>query len=128
MATAPPANVRGVPRVLLTPRWLVRHAVVLLLLAAFAGLAWWQAIRAGQGNLRSYAYAVEWPIFAVFVVYVWWKTVQDELHPERTKPRPTKEPLTVPVNTEIDDSDDPELAAYNRYLASLDAGQGKRAR
>lgn len=111
------------PRVLFTPRWLVRHAVLLVLLAGFGGLAWWQAIRAGEGNLRSYAYAVEWPIFAAFVIYVWWKTVQDELHPERATPRPSKDRAELPVNTEIDDSDDPELAEYNRYLARLNAGK-----
>ena len=113
---------------LLTPRWLLRHALTVLILASFAGLAWWQAVRAGQGNLRSYAYAVEWPIFAVFVIYVWWKSVQDAIKPGTLAPRPSREPSTLPMNTAIDDSDDPELAEYNRYLASLNTDQNERTR
>ena len=108
-----------VPRVLLTRRWLLRHVLLLVVLSAFTALAWWQVIRAGEGNLRSYAYAVEWPIFGVFVIYVWWKSIQDELKPGTLPPRPSKERASSPMNTEIDDSSDPELAAYNRYLADL---------
>ena len=112
-------------RELFTPRWLMRHAIVVFLLAAFAVLAYWQAVRAGQGNARSYAYAVEWPIFGIFIVYVWWKTIKDELDPAERARRPIvrrSERGRVGVSTDlstIDDSGDPEVAAYNRYLARL---------
>lgn len=114
-------------KLLLTPRWLLRHLIVIVLVGAMGVLTWWQAERAGEGNLRSYAYAVEWPIFAAFVVYVWWKTLRDELHPELAKtkapPRTSKaREGRVGVSTDlsaIDDSDDAEVQAYNQYLAGL---------
>ena len=107
----------------------MRHAIVVVLLVAFGLLAYWQAVRAGEGNLRSYAYAVEWPIFGAFVVYVWWKTIKDELHPDQ-RPKPVlpkpgrKRSGVTSTPDQIDDSNDPELAAYNRYLAELN-NEGK---
>ena len=37
--------------------------------------------RAVGGNLLSYAYAVEWPVFAGFVIFVWVKEMQRALRP-----------------------------------------------
>jgi lysylphosphatidylglycerol synthetase-like protein (DUF2156 family) len=33
---------------------------------------WWQAARAMDGNALSYLYAIEWPLFAVAGIVVWW--------------------------------------------------------
>jgi DNA-binding transcriptional regulator of glucitol operon len=101
------------------------HAVALLLVLAFLRLGWWQVTRAAAGNILSFGYALEWPAFAAFVVFVWFKEVRASL-------RDGTPPLTVPraerVRTErtregpaYDDSDDERLAAYNRYLAWLNA-------
>ena len=38
----------------------------------FLALAWWQVRRAEAGNILSYGYAVEWPLFVVAAVYLWW--------------------------------------------------------
>lgn len=115
-------------RALWTPTWLVRHAAALILVAAFLGLGWWQISRALGGNLLSYAYAVEWPVFAAFVVYVWLREVRrtlrgDEAAPAVAEPPPPKpqRPRRVRSQAAYDDSDDPELAAYNHYLAWLNA-------
>src|SRR5258708_31615907 len=70
-------------RVLVTPRWLSWH---LFAVAAVAGMVWlgdWQLRRALAGNTLSWAYTFEWPIFAIFGVVFWVKTVRDELHPAR---------------------------------------------
>src|SRR5579875_3868643 len=66
-------------RVLLTPRWIGWH---LFAVAAVAGMAWlgdWQLHRALAGNTLSWAYTFEWPLFAIFGVFFWVKTVRDEL-------------------------------------------------
>lgn len=114
-------------RVLVTPRWLARHALALILVTTFLGLAWWQVSRAVGGNLLSYAYAVEWPVFAGFVVYVWLREVRRVLAgpdavadpaPADTAPR---RPRRVRPAAAYDDSDDPALSAYNDYLAWLNA-------
>src|SRR5271156_6540030 len=62
----------------ITPRWLAWHAF-----AAFAawGMLWlgdWQFHRAEGGNALSWAYTFEWPIFTLFGVIFWGKTIIDE--------------------------------------------------
>jgi DNA-binding transcriptional regulator of glucitol operon len=110
-----------------TPRWVLIHATVVVLVVAFGLLCWWQVGRAASGNLLSFGYAVEWPAFAVFVVYVWIKEMRAALHreqPKQSEPAVSKDRARVqrPRNeAAYDESDDPELAAYNRYLAWLNA-------
>jgi hypothetical protein len=65
--------------ILLRPRWLAFHAV---LVASVAGMLWlglWQLHRAESGNELSWAYTFEWPLFAIFAVYFWGKSVHEEL-------------------------------------------------
>jgi hypothetical protein len=69
--------VRG--HLLLRPRWLAWHAGIV---AATAGMLWlgvWQLHRAESGNALSWAYTFEWPLFAIFAVYFWVKSLRDEL-------------------------------------------------
>jgi hypothetical protein len=116
-----------------TPRWLVRHAVAALLVGAFLALGWWQVDRAVGGNVLSYAYAVEWPVFAGFVVFVWYKEVRragaeghqrsDPLPPVRST-RPAR--VGPSYDDGYEDGGDPQLAAYNRYLAWLAANPQAR--
>jgi DNA-binding transcriptional regulator of glucitol operon len=122
---------------LLTRAWIVRHVVALVLVAVFLALGWWQIGRAAGGNSLSWAYAFEWPVFAAFVVFVWVREVQQEFRAgrpdEETPPaeQPSgvavRRPVRVPtaVRRPIAD-DDPELAAYNDYLAWLNAHPGAR--
>ena len=116
---------------LLTPVWLVRHAVALTLVVAFLALGWWQVTRAASGNMLSYAYAVEWPLFAGFVVFVWAKEVRraraasaapadradDAAATGEAPPLRSTRPARVGPGWEHDD--DEQLTAYNRYLAWL---------
>ena len=62
-------------------------AVLALCLAAF----WFEVRRALGGNELSWAYVFEWPIFAVFAVYMWWAT----LHPNRRRRRTEAQPKVV---------------------------------
>jgi hypothetical protein len=127
----------------LSARWLAKHAVALALVAVCLGLGWWQVRRAAAGNLLSYAYAVEWPLFAAFVVAMWVREVRLALHPpdpDAAAPPPTPQPagagyvpFTVapraaapPAEQPTDDPADPELSAYNRYLAWLNANPDRR--
>jgi hypothetical protein len=134
-----------------TPAWIVRHLVAAALVTGFLALGWWQISRAASGNTLSWAYAVEWPVFALFVVFLWFRearnTVRGERPPAGGEPRggdggrhPEPAAAAVgrpaatarrPVRTArreppVRPEDDPELAAYNDYLAWLNANPQAR--
>ena len=109
----------------LTMRWIRYHLLMVLLVVVFLGLGWWQWTRGEGGNARSYGYALEWPAFAIFVVVFWVRMIRDELKPPRPEeaPEETAEAAAPEfpdvVRPVIDPEEDPELAAYNAYLARL---------
>src|SRR6516162_9410076 len=70
-------------RFLYTPKWLGWH---LLVVASVIGMLWlgdWQLRRAESGNALSWAYTFEWPLFAIFAVFFWIKTIKDEVRIKR---------------------------------------------
>ncbi|MEU5548962.1 MULTISPECIES: hypothetical protein [unclassified Micromonospora] len=67
-----------------TPAWIARHVALVVLVTTFLSLGWWQVSRAAAGNAISWGYAVEWPIFAGFVVFVWWREVRHTLREQPT--------------------------------------------
>jgi hypothetical protein len=118
------------------------HIAVVVLVLAFLRLGWWQVTRAADGNLLSYGYALQWPAFAVFVVFVWIKEMRLTLgrapgpgaDPARTEERSDEGaerrgkvgppgPRARASEASADDGDDgdDQLAQYNRYLAWLNA-------
>ena len=124
-----------------TPAWIARHALASVLVAGFLGLGWWQFSRATGGNTLSWGYTFEWPVFAAFVVFLWFREVQQERRARRAPERDTQEPeqsspgegpltvrrpVRVPVAPAAPADDDPELAAYNDYLSWLAAHPGAR--
>ena len=123
-------------RFLVRPRWLGWH---LLMVVSFVGMLWlgdWQFHRALSGNGLSWAYTFEWPLFAVFAVVFWAKTIRDEFRVvpgEATVPDHSGDELPVGVagvgavgsvqagTAAPADDEDAELSAYNAYLARLNA-------
>jgi DNA-binding transcriptional regulator of glucitol operon len=103
----------------LTPGWLGLHLIAIVLIGIFMLAGWWQLARAQGGNLQSWAYVIEWPMFAIFVVAMWVRMVRDELRGETRQDPGTMVPDRAAPAGEIDDEDDEELAAYNRRLARL---------
>ena len=106
----------------LTPRWLGLHVLLVVSVVVLARVGMWQWDRAqvGSGSWQNYGYAVQWWLFAGFAVFLWVKTVLDELDPTRTEPTDDGlPPLVQPQAPPPAEDDDDELAAYNRYLRSL---------
>jgi hypothetical protein len=149
---APPGPVW---RFLYQPRWLAWHLFVAL---TFCGMLWlgdWQFHRALGGNGLSWAYTFEWPLFAVFGVVFWARTIRDEFLVRRggvteaelvaraalarsmaTLPKGAMLPAgTLPEGVFVrqlehpldSDADDPELASYNAYLAKLNGKARRKA-
>jgi hypothetical protein len=118
-------------RFLITPKWLGWHVFVIFATAGMLWLGNWQLHRAEAGNALSWAYTFEWPLFAIFAVVFWAKTIRDEVHPPAEAesadgvglpggiPAPPAGGLRTAGDTGEDDEDDEELAAYNAYLARL---------
>jgi hypothetical protein len=115
---------------LFTPKWLGWHAFVAAAVIGMLVLGDWQFRRAESGNALSWAYTFEWPIFAVFAVVFWVKTILDEFKPntaagagapdvELPAGAPVPRTRAQQLADEGPDEDDPELAAYNPYLARL---------
>ena len=116
---------------LIAPRWLGWHAFVALSVTGMLWLGDWQFHRAEAGNALSWAYAFEWPVFAVFAVVFWVKTIIDEARPAAAGDRAgqldlpagaspehrTGQELGQPAGETAEQ--DLELAAYNAYLAKL---------
>ncbi|WP_020525943.1 hypothetical protein [Catelliglobosispora koreensis] len=110
-------------RRLLTPRWLLGHAFVWLAVAVCLVLGWWQAGRAAEGNTLSWGYMFQWPLFAIFLIILWVKEIRNTLRRD-DNPLPVEKPQKRgPIITRQEavpgDDDDPQLAAYNRYLAEI---------
>jgi len=64
-------------------RWLTGRAIGLHFLAVIvvAGCliaGWWQLHQALKGNTLSWAYTVEWPVFAIIAVVAWWHLIHEE--------------------------------------------------
>jgi hypothetical protein len=97
----------------LSPRATLLHVTALFVVAACLALGWWQLERALSGNTLSWVYTFEWPFFAGYAIYMWWKLLH-EREGEDLKP-----------SSKSDESDDrakeeaEKLAEYNRYLADL---------
>jgi hypothetical protein len=128
-------------RVFLTPKWLFRHVLALAMVATCLRLGWWQLSVAHHngGDAQNVGYALEWPLFAVAVVFVWIRLMQWELHPPTRARRLTRPlhgpaaapaevtarvstaapvPPTAPVAAASPEPDDSH-ARYNRWLAEL---------
>ncbi len=112
--------------------WRTRRAISLhVALAVFVpgcvALTWWQVTRALGGNTLSWVYTFEWPLFAAYATFMWWKLVHDDPVSEAVSD-PVSEVVSDPVSeANSEDEPDDDLAAYNRYLADLNAsGRQKR--
>jgi hypothetical protein len=111
-------------------RALKLHAVILIVVPSFLALCVWQVYRATGGNELSWAYVFEWPFFAAYAVYMWWRLLHAA--PDGAPAAPAAAPAAgsatkgaTPaeehVREEKQEQEDDDLAAYNAYLAQLAA-------
>lgn len=83
--------------------------------------------RARSGHTLAWGYTVEWPVIAGYGVYVWVRLARERARPARTASAPVRSPGEAPApgstpgSAPAPDADDPELAAWQAYLAELHA-------
>lgn len=117
-----------------TPRALVAHAVLVVWVPGCAIACWWQVGIGRSGDPLGWIYAVMWPCFALFAIVFWWHFIHDD--PDTVGRRGLRRLQQTAVTDGVDapgardddareialaraEADDPELAAYNAYLAAL---------
>jgi hypothetical protein len=128
-------------RKVLSIRWIGFHLLTLGSIVLFFFLGKWQWGVGGtkHGSLRNYAYGVEWWVFAAILIVCWWRLLQQEISgaekaaPKRPMPDMPRHRMPAPqVAAHVEDSEDPEMAEYNRYLELLHekdlSGGAKRGR
>ena len=134
-------------RRLFSVKWCFAHLAVLAAVLVMLRLGLWQWDRAQSrtGGIQNYAYALQWPLFAVFGIVVWIKTLREEakrdpsrpadpeawraqaLPPEQAgvlrQPGSLGQPgMRVGVTTQVRvDDDDIETQEWNARLAALNA-------
>lgn len=119
------------------PKRLLCHLVVLVVFLVCLRLGWWQWDRSQAlgGAAQNLSYALLWPVFGGYAVFVWVRLLRMEINGEQAR-----HGSGDPVLGRPDDGGgpgtalvryvppDPELAAYNAYLTELnDAANARQA-
>jgi DNA-binding transcriptional regulator of glucitol operon len=142
-------TVDNVVRTAFRLRWLPRHVLALVLIAALILLGRWQwdVSEAQRGGLQNLLYAFQWWAMAGMVVYGWWRLLRDDAYGRpAARATPTRSArsaaeaewdfpqfdqgdafASLTPQTSDDRDPDPELADYNDYLTRLNA-RSERAR
>ncbi|KQS66352.1 hypothetical protein [Modestobacter sp. Leaf380] len=104
---------------LLTPRWVLLHLLVAALFVATFFLGYWQLTKAEDGGgAVNWSYALQWPLYGFMGLWFYSKMVRDELARDPDADEPGHE-VVLYQRPRIDTTGDPEMAAYNAYLAEL---------
>ena len=118
------------------PKRLLAHLGVLVVFIVCLRLGWWQWDRSQAlgGDPQNLAYALLWPVFGGYAIFVWVRLLRMEIRGDQVRQGDGD-----PVLGRPDEDDrpgtalipyvppDPELVAYNAYLTQLDhAAKAKR--
>jgi hypothetical protein len=113
------ARVGGVYRRLLTPRWVLLHLLVVALFVGTWFAAYWQFSKAEDGGgAVNWSYTIQWPLYGFMGLWFYVRMVRTELNRDPDEDEPGRE-VVLYQRPRIDTTGDPELAAYNAYLAEL---------
>jgi DNA-binding transcriptional regulator of glucitol operon len=109
-------------------------ALVVVAAGACLALAWWQwgRFESSSGSFQNLGYALQWPAFAIAVVYAYRRFVvmesdPDAVHTAAERRGPTEipdgvlpaRPTAGDPHIAVFDEPDDGLADYNRYLSEL---------
>jgi hypothetical protein len=96
------------------------HVTLAITVPGFLALGWWQLQRALGGNGLSWAYTFEWPFFAGYAVYLWWRLLHEPVQAASVSAADDDESEAKRAREEA------ELSAYNAHLASLRAADEEK--
>ncbi|MGH9129407.1 MAG: hypothetical protein ACRDY2_10715 [Acidimicrobiales bacterium] len=118
------------------PRALLLHLAVLIWSPGCVIAGIWQVNVALSGLRLAWVYSIEWPVFAVFGLFVWYHLIVDD--PETVGARGLRrarqaagiaEPSEARPSPVVrrPEAEDERLAAYNDYLAALAANDRRKS-
>ncbi len=116
LSSEPSMRLRGADAVKLH---LTLAAGLTLCVGAFS----FELARALGGHTFSWLYVFEWPLFAGFALYMWWNL----LHGHDRRRAPARAPaagMRSGGSGGTEPEPDEGLAAWNRYLADMEAAEG----
>ena len=113
---------------LLTPKWVLLHLLVAALFVATFFLGYWQLSKAeAGGGAVNWSYALQWPLYGAMGLWFYIRMARDELRRSPDEDGPGNA-VVLYQRPRVDTTGDPELAAYNAYLAELnEKALGQRA-
>ena len=124
----------------LRPGWLVLHLFTIAAVVTMILLGRWQlhVSESRHFDIQNFGYSIQWWLFSAFFLFFWWRIVRDAARrrTEALNPTPAEpaaaEPAPVAYRryvmpTTPQPTDDPQLAAYNEYLAGLAAKDAEDA-
>jgi len=116
---APAVTVGAVFSRLLTPKWVLLHLVVAALFVATFVLGYWQLSKAeAGGGAVNWSYALQWPLYGFMGLWFYVRMCREEVNRDPEADEPGTD-VVLYQRPRIDTTGDPELAAYNAYLAEL---------
>lgn len=123
-----------------SPRWVLGHVVVLALMVTMTLLGRWQldVSDAKHFSLQNFGYALQWWAFTVFGFVMWLRIIRDaqrhaaddstdvqiaEARAAAAAPVAYRRYVMPQSSDRPAQAQDREQAAYNEYLAQLDAAE-----
>jgi DNA-binding transcriptional regulator of glucitol operon len=104
------------------------HLGIALWVPICAIACWWQITVALGGDGLGWLYSIEWPVFGIFGIVVWWNLIHDD--PDEVGARAVQSGHALPprlterdraATTRVGGEESPELERYNDYLEALAA-------
>jgi hypothetical protein len=102
----------------LSPRALRLHLALLLVVPCCLAAGLFELTRALAGNQLSWVYVFEWPFFAAFSGRLWWRLLHEEEGASASVSAASAAGTGGPA---AEEPADPQLRAWNEYLARLHA-------
>jgi len=95
------------------------HVTLVLVLALCISAFVFEVRRALGGNELSWAYVFEWPLFAVFALYMWWTTLRQTRGKKAAAPPAPK--VVAPEHVEM-------LKNWQEHLRSMASAEAEAQR
>ena len=124
----------------LRPGWIVLHLFTIAAVVTMVLLGRWQlhVSESKHFDIQNFGYSIQWWLFSAFFLFFWWRIVRDSarrraeaLNPAPAEPAAAEQaPVAYRryvMPTTPQPTDDPQLAAYNEYLAGLAAKDAEDA-